>query len=103
MAVEDVPVLRTRVDPSSKRFAENAEQMRGFVEELRSRRDAVQLGGGEAQMERHRSRGKLPARERVDALIDELLGRGFHRQQVVKMANLEDVFLDLTGRQLREG
>ncbi len=71
MAVEDVPVLRTRVDPSSKRFAENAEQMRGFVEELRSRRDAVQLGGGEAQMERHRSRGKLPARERVDALIDD--------------------------------
>ena len=70
MAVEDVPVLRTRVDPTSKRFAENAEQMRGLVEELRSRREIVRQGGGEAQMERHRSRGKLPARERVDALID---------------------------------
>ena len=71
MAIEDVPVLRTRVDPSSKRFTENAEQMRGLVEELRSRRETVLQGGGEAQMERHRLRGKLPARERVDALIDD--------------------------------
>ena len=71
MAVEDVPVLRTKVDRSSKRFTENAEQMHGLVEELRSRRKTVQQGGGEAQMERHRSRGKLPARERVAALIDD--------------------------------
>ncbi len=71
MSVEDVPVLRTRVEPNSKRFMENAEQMRGLLEELRSRRESVQQGGGKAQMERHRSRGKLPVRERVDALIDK--------------------------------
>src|SRR4029079_4719331 len=27
-------------------------------------------GGGEAAVERHRSRGKLPARERIDLLVD---------------------------------
>ena len=30
----------------------------------------VALGGGEASVDRHRSRGKLPARERVDRLVD---------------------------------
>jgi acetyl-CoA carboxylase carboxyltransferase component len=30
----------------------------------------VARGGGEASMERHRSRGKLPARERIDLLVD---------------------------------
>ena len=70
MAPNDVPVLGTRIDVTSKRFAENAEQMRGLVEELQSRRTQVRAGGGERQLERHRSRGKLPARERIAALID---------------------------------
>lgn len=35
-------------------------------------------------------------------LIEELLASGFEREQEVKKANLEDVFLHLTGRSLRE-
>ncbi|WKZ31071.1 MAG: ABC transporter ATP-binding protein [Candidatus Dojkabacteria bacterium] len=35
-------------------------------------------------------------------LVDELLERGFKRKEKVKDANLEDVFLDLTGHALRE-
>ena len=38
--------------------------------ELRERTAQVALGGGEASVERHRSRGKLPARERIDRLVD---------------------------------
>ena len=47
--------------------------------------------------------GQIIALDSPGALIDELLGRGFHKSQQVRMANLEDVFLDLTGKQLREG
>jgi propionyl-CoA carboxylase len=71
MAHDDVPVLRTRIDPESSKFATNAEQMRGLVEELEARQSQIREGGGEKSMERHRSRGKLPARERIAALIDE--------------------------------
>src|SRR5216117_4040047 len=44
--------------------------MAALVTELRERTAAVARGGGERAMERHRSRGKLPARERVDRLLD---------------------------------
>lgn len=35
-------------------------------------------------------------------LIKKLLGRGFKKKKVISEANLEDVFLDLTGKILRE-
>ena len=44
--------------------------MEALVAELRERTAQVAAGGGEQAMERHRSRGKLPARERVDRLLD---------------------------------
>lgn len=37
-----------------------------------------------------------------DNLIKKLLGRGFKKKRIVKDANMEDVFLDLTGKSLRE-
>src|SRR5438552_930862 len=46
------------------------ERMEELVAELRARTALVARGGGEAAMERHRSRGKLPARERIDRLVD---------------------------------
>ena len=46
------------------------ERMQGLVVELRERTAAVAAGGGEKAVERHRSRGKLTARERIDRLID---------------------------------
>jgi len=46
--------------------------------------------------------GRIVALEQPGALIDALLERGFHKAHVEKQANLEDVFLDLTGHALRE-
>lgn len=46
--------------------------------------------------------GRIIALDTPDALIDQLLARGFHREHEVRPATLEDVFLDLTGRSLRE-
>src|SRR3954469_15479622 len=44
--------------------------MQALVEELRGRTTQVAAGGGERAVERHRSRGKLLARERIDRLLD---------------------------------
>ena len=46
--------------------------------------------------------GKIVAMDRPDALVDSLLGKGFKKERTEKLANLEDVFLDLTGRALRD-
>jgi acetyl-CoA carboxylase carboxyltransferase component len=46
------------------------EQMEALVAELRERSALVARGGGEAAVERHRARGKLTARERIDRLVD---------------------------------
>jgi acetyl-CoA carboxylase carboxyltransferase component len=51
-------------------FERRHEWMEGLVAELRERSAQVALGGGEKATERHRSRGKLTARERVDRLVD---------------------------------
>ncbi|HWN20673.1 MAG TPA: carboxyl transferase domain-containing protein, partial [Gaiellaceae bacterium] len=51
-------------------FAAREQRMEGLVSELRERTTAVAAGGGEKALERHRSRGKLPARERIDRLVD---------------------------------
>jgi len=47
-------------------------------------------------------RGQIIALDSPDVLIDKLVAGGFERKKEVKKANLEDVFLHLTGRELRE-
>ena len=51
-------------------FGARRERMEGLVAELRDRTALIARGGGEKEVERHRSRGKLTARERVDRLVD---------------------------------
>ena len=63
-------VLTSRVDRSSDAFAARAAHMEGLLAELRERTALVAAGGGERATERHRSRGKLTARERIDLLVD---------------------------------
>jgi ABC-2 type transport system ATP-binding protein len=46
--------------------------------------------------------GKIIALNTPDKLIDELVATGFERPREVKQANLEDVFIHLTGKTLRE-
>src|SRR6187402_2915336 len=51
-------------------FERRRARMEGLVAELRERTALVAAGGGEKATERHRSRGKLTARERIDRLLD---------------------------------
>jgi ABC-2 type transport system ATP-binding protein len=46
--------------------------------------------------------GKIIALESPDRLIDDLVESGFERPKVTKAANLEDVFIHLTGKDFRE-
>ncbi len=46
--------------------------------------------------------GRIVALDSPDALINELLSSGFHKDRAEKAANLEDVFLELTGHSLRD-
>jgi ABC-2 type transport system ATP-binding protein len=46
--------------------------------------------------------GKIIAMDTPDALIDQLVSTGFERPKEVKQANLEDVFIHMTGHALRE-
>ena len=46
--------------------------------------------------------GKIIALDTPHTLITSLLNRGFTKEQKVEQANLEDVFIDLTGKALRE-
>ncbi|PSL46117.1 ABC-2 type transport system ATP-binding protein [Chitinophaga niastensis] len=46
--------------------------------------------------------GRIIAIDSPDALIDQLVSQGFERAKEVKKANLEDVFIHLTGKDLRE-
>jgi len=46
--------------------------------------------------------GRIVALASPDQLIDELVASGFERPKEVKKANLEDVFIHLTGKSLRE-
>lgn len=47
--------------------------------------------------------GQIVAIDTPKNLIRQLLKRGFTKRQHVEQANLEDVFIDLTGKGLREG
>jgi len=47
-------------------------------------------------------RGRIVALDTPNNLIDQLLAKGFERQREVKQANLEDVFISLTGHALRD-
>lgn len=46
-------------------------------------------------------RGKIIALDTPKALIKQLLAKGFKKEQQVEQANLEDVFIDMTGKALR--
>ncbi|MER5360607.1 carboxyl transferase domain-containing protein [Streptomyces sp. NPDC002785] len=64
-------VLPTGLDTASPEYAANRAAMLTKLDELADEHTKAQAGGGEKYTERHRSRGKLLARERIELLIDE--------------------------------
>ncbi|WP_327258915.1 MULTISPECIES: acyl-CoA carboxylase subunit beta [unclassified Streptomyces] len=64
-------VLPTALDTASPEYAANRTVMLAKLDELAAEHTKAQAGGGDKYVARHRSRGKLLARERIELLIDE--------------------------------
>ncbi|MFJ1674406.1 MULTISPECIES: acyl-CoA carboxylase subunit beta [unclassified Streptomyces] len=64
-------VLPTALDTASPEYAANRAAMLAKLDELAVEHTKAQAGGGAKYVERHRSRGKLLARERIELLIDQ--------------------------------
>ncbi|MCH2170146.1 methylcrotonoyl-CoA carboxylase [Myxococcota bacterium] len=65
-----MPVLRTAIDPKRADFRANADAYDGLIEILRGHLSHAAVGGRDRSIERHRSRGKLLPRERIDRVVD---------------------------------
>jgi acetyl-CoA carboxylase carboxyltransferase component len=63
-------VLPTAVDPGSAQYVRNREAMLGKLAALEAEHRKAVGGGGPKYVERHRGRGKLLARERIELLLD---------------------------------
>jgi len=63
-------LLESHLDPQSEEFRANAAHHRALAAELSGRLEQVKQGGGDESVRRHRERGKLFVRERVERLLD---------------------------------
>lgn len=64
------PPLRSSVDVAGEAFVKNRADMLEQIETIDELLDEANEGGGEKATERHRSRGKLPIRERIANVLD---------------------------------
>ena len=52
-------------------FNKNDDQVKQLLYQLRKKLETVKLGGGEKRLAAHRVKGKMPARERIEYLLDQ--------------------------------
>ena len=62
--------IESRVRIADEEFRSNQRHMESLVAQLRERVEVALRGGNQRSHERHRSRGKMLARERIEALVD---------------------------------
>jgi acyl-CoA carboxylase subunit beta len=65
-----VPVLRSYVDTASESYQANRRVQLAAIAALDEQLALARAGGGERYAERHRARGRLLARERIELLLD---------------------------------
>ena len=65
-----MPAIRSQIDPRSEAFRENADHLRGLVDDLDRHLARAAQGGGEKARQKHTARGKLLPRDRIAALLD---------------------------------
>jgi 3-methylcrotonyl-CoA carboxylase beta subunit len=63
-------VIKSKINLRSESFSQNSQHMQAQVDDLAKLIQKIKLGGGEARQQRHQQRGKLLARDRIDALLD---------------------------------
>jgi acetyl-CoA carboxylase carboxyltransferase component len=65
------PTIATRVDPASESYAANRAALEAKLDDLAEQHAKALGGGGAKYVDRHRRRGKLLPRERIELLVDE--------------------------------
>jgi acetyl-CoA carboxylase carboxyltransferase component len=63
-------IIESNIDPSSKEFNDNFKHYELLVKDLKQKITQFQMGGGQEKIKLHKSRNKLLARERIEALVD---------------------------------
>ena len=63
-------ILSSTINTRAAAFTENSEHMQALVDDLHQKLASIKLGGGEKYQLRHKERGKLLVRERINALLD---------------------------------
>ena len=58
--------LSSSIDPRSQAYQANSAVYDGLLKTLRTRQAWSLAGGGDRMVQRHRDRGKIPVRERID-------------------------------------
>ncbi len=66
----DMPVIKSKINSHSPGFQENSLHHRALSDDLNRLLDRIREGGGAVAIARHKGRGKLTARERINVLID---------------------------------
>src|SRR5260370_41630311 len=64
--------LASSIDKGADAYKANAAIYDDLIKTLHTRQAWALAGGGDRMMQRHRERGKIPARDRIDMLIDPL-------------------------------
>jgi 3-methylcrotonyl-CoA carboxylase beta subunit len=67
---DNINTHESSINTRSGEYLQNREHMQALVDDLQRKLDAIKLGGGEKYQQRHKDRGKLLVRERINALID---------------------------------
>ncbi len=65
-----MPVIRSTVDTTSEEYVRNRRTQLAAIAALDEQLELARAGGGPRYAERHRTRGKLLARERMELLVD---------------------------------
>lgn len=60
----------SEINQESVEYKQNKNAMLAMVKDLRDKLEVVKQGGGKEAVSKHKSRGKLTARERIEAMVD---------------------------------
>ncbi len=70
-SAQEIPALRSKLDRKSDAYSTNREAMLERLTVMNEHLADSRAGGGEKYIQRHRDRGKLLVRERIELLLDQ--------------------------------
>lgn len=69
-----MPIIQSKINLTSADFKNNREHNLSLLQNLKQKMELAQNGGGTKAIEKHKARGKLLPRERIEKLIDKNAG-----------------------------